>query len=85
MLMRWARLLCRLFHIDVDHKTRIVSAGPGGRQLTGSGRPGQRASGGVQRFVAHGLAYFRMNLAEALRPGSSRACRRSHSTLSPDA
>jgi hypothetical protein len=32
MLMRWARLLNRLFHIDVDHEKRIVSAGPGGRQ-----------------------------------------------------
>jgi hypothetical protein len=32
MLMRWARLLCRLFHIGVDHETRIVSAGSGGRQ-----------------------------------------------------
>ena len=31
-LMRWARLLNRLFHIDVDHEKRIVSAGPGGRQ-----------------------------------------------------
>jgi hypothetical protein len=82
MLMFWARLLNCLFHIDVDHEKRIVSAGPGGRQHR-LGAPWS-ASGGVQRFVAHGLAYYRMNLAEALRPGSSRACRRSHSTLSPD-
>jgi hypothetical protein len=39
----------------------------------------------VQRFVAQGLAYYRMNLAEALRPGSSGACHRnSDTTLSAD-
>jgi len=54
MLMRWARLLNRLFHIVVDHETRIVSAGPGGRQHR-LGAPWS-ASGGVQRFVAQGLA-----------------------------
>ena len=53
MLMRWARLLNRLFHIDVDHDKRIVWAGPGGRQHR-LGAPWS-ASGGVQRFVAQGL------------------------------
>jgi len=52
-LMFWARLICRLFHIDVDHDKRIVWAGPGGRQHR-LGAPWS-ASGGVQRFVAQGL------------------------------
>jgi hypothetical protein len=55
--MFWARLLNRLFHIDVDHETGIVSAGPGGRQhRLGAPNKPWSASGGVQRFVAHGLA-----------------------------